>query len=62
MSGEFVTCPSCDQRIPADEIERHLQGIDEERLDCPRQDIAKIKSRREWAGAMRAVPAWARDW
>lgn len=39
------TCPNCGEEVPGQEMERHLAGLDESRLFCPRQDIEAINRR-----------------
>jgi hypothetical protein len=60
--AERVTCPSCDEAIEPEDVEKHFAGLDEMRLTCPRQDIAAIKARRERVLRGDEVPVWARDW
>jgi hypothetical protein len=62
-AGEgVVTCPSCGEAIEPDLAQEHLAGLDETRLECPRQDIAAIKQHRERVSQRNEVPAWAKDW
>jgi hypothetical protein len=61
-AGERVTCPSCDETTEPEDVERHFAGLDDERLECPRQDIVAIKARRERVLRGNEVPVWARDW
>jgi hypothetical protein len=63
-AGERVVCPSCDEAIEPEAVERHFAGLDEMRLECGRQDIAAIAERRRSQLRLLAdeVPPWARDW
>jgi predicted RNA-binding Zn-ribbon protein involved in translation (DUF1610 family) len=42
----LFVCPDCGYQAPTrEEHQRHREGLDRHRLECPRQDIAKIKRR-----------------
>jgi hypothetical protein len=56
-AGELVICPSCDEAIDPEMVEPHFAGLDEERPECGRQDIAAIKARRERV-LREEVPVW----
>lgn len=36
------TCPSCEQIIPVELFELHLEGLDGARPECPRTDLVEI--------------------
>ena len=40
---EPEACPHCGQEIPSDEWDKHDEGRDAKRLDCPHQDLDLIK-------------------
>jgi hypothetical protein len=44
MTDDLETgiCPACEQKIPADRLQLHLDGLDGARPECPRQDIERI--------------------
>jgi hypothetical protein len=58
---ETETCPYCEQPIPLDEWDRHEKGRDRKRMDCPHQDLEKIKVDQEpvtWATSGQLPDRW----
>jgi hypothetical protein len=59
-------CPSCEQVIPLERFDLHLEGLDGAHPECPRTDLVEVAERareverQEEARRRRAV--WERPW
>lgn len=68
-TAEGAVCPSCEQVIPVERFQLHLDGLDGARAECPRQDLEAIVQRSRTGGygsweffAREAMPTERRGW
>jgi hypothetical protein len=56
-------CPSCEQMIPVERFDLHLDGLDGAHPECPRTDLVELAERAREAARQRERRAlWERPW
>ena len=57
---EYAVCPACEEWIPGDRLDLHLDGLDGARPECPRQDLELIVQQAQRAQYIKQRLPWAR--
>lgn len=62
MADDGATCPVCQQTIPIDRFQLHLDGLDGARPECPRTDLVEVARRARESASARSRLAWTNPW